>query len=54
MKIGECIAVHTAMIVEKTSEISWEEDLAESLQARLRELLLQLYKLGFEVRISLC
>lgn len=53
MAIRDCIARHAFSIIERTKLISWEEDLAETLHARLRELLLQLYKLGFELHKEL-
>lgn len=49
MQIRDTIVLHTSIILER-SKHEMSKDLRESLGARVRELLLQIYKLGFEVR----
>lgn len=54
MAIRDCLVRHTDIILEKSKPLTLEmpKDMRESLGGRVRELLLQVYKLGFEVSCS--
>ncbi|GBP74937.1 hypothetical protein EVAR_54259_1 [Eumeta japonica] len=56
MRIRDCIVLHADKIAEKTAIAPWEDinpETAEGLFSRIRELLMQVYKLSFEVNLKL-
>ncbi|XP_061383470.1 uncharacterized protein LOC116769290 isoform X2 [Danaus plexippus] len=55
MAIRDCLVRHTDIILEKSKPLTLEmpKDMRESLGGRVRELLLQVYKLGFELHMEL-